>query len=163
MCTKNEKGLKEVTVKDLIVGEVGKDTIMWVKTIVDPLLINSLTIIVEDKNKEAMSLGLYNQISKDASHEELFKMFPNGTEFGIKQPYLKLSYSGVLALRNDNPGNIVFGDGKNAGELMALELKEKGNSFFKKGDYQSALKYFKEALKQQCEKKLQIILLSNSA
>ena len=84
MCTKNEKGLKEVTVKDLIVDEVGKDTIMWVKTIVDPLLINSLTIIVEDKNKEAMSLGLYNQISKDASHEELFKMFPNGTEFGIK-------------------------------------------------------------------------------
>ena len=34
--------------------------------------------------------------------------FPEGTRIGIKQPYLKLSFSGTLYLRNDNPENIIF-------------------------------------------------------
>ena len=35
-------------------------------------------------------------------------MYPIGMEIGIKQPYLSLSYTGVISLRNDNPENIMF-------------------------------------------------------
>lgn len=69
---------------------------------------SSIVLIVEDKNKNAISLGLYNQSGEFKQFKDLVKTFPEGTRIGIKQPYLKLSFSGTLYLRNDNPENIIF-------------------------------------------------------
>ena len=65
-------------------------------------MIAAVCLIVEDKNKDVMSLGLYNQINTSVQIEELNTLFPKGMRIGIKQPYLKVSYRGIVALRNDN-------------------------------------------------------------
>ena len=41
-------------------------------------------------------------------YEELKNLYPEGLKIGIKQPYLKLSLGGNLALRNDNKENIIL-------------------------------------------------------
>ena len=35
-------------------------------------------------------------------------MFCNDMTIGIKQPYMKVSYNGILTLRNDNPKNLIL-------------------------------------------------------
>ena len=47
-------------------------------------MIAAVCLIVEDKNKDVMSLGLYNQISRSVKLDELKPMFPNGMIIGIK-------------------------------------------------------------------------------
>jgi len=73
VCTKEEEGLKEVTLSELKRDEIEKDTILWVKTISNPCQIVAVIIIVEDKNKEVISLSLYNQVGTShlISMEEL--------------------------------------------------------------------------------------------
>ena len=56
---------------------------------------------------------------------------------GIKQPYLKLSFSGELMLRNDNPKNVLTESERIHIALLkgatptAINLKEAGNQYFK--------------------------------
>ena len=51
---------------------------------------------------------MFNQLKEDRNLADLNKYYPNGTEFGIKQPYMKLSLMGIYTLRNDNPNNLIF-------------------------------------------------------
>ena len=60
-------------------------------------------LIVEDKDKEVVNLGLYNQVEKGTNFQEMNRLFPFNMKLAIKQPYMKLSYGGNLMLRNDNP------------------------------------------------------------
>jgi hypothetical protein len=68
-------------------------------------------------------------------------MFPPGMRIGIKQPYMKITYSGILQLRNDNPANVILGEvkrssGLGGGLIITPEVtKNKGNFFFKHGEY----------------------------
>ena len=43
----------------------------------------------------------------DANQLYLNTMFPFGATIGVINPYLKLSYSGTLSLRNDRKENII--------------------------------------------------------
>ena len=67
--------------------------------------------------------------------------FPEGLTIGIKQPYLKISFGGFAWMRNDNSKNIVLKSGEilgnqiNFSTLDSIEFKEKGNMFFKNGDF----------------------------
>ena len=83
-------------------------------------------------------------------YEDLKKMFPLGMEIGIKQPLLILGYDGNFVLRNDNPSNIVLYTEDIDRELSnydkSLMLKSRGDHFFKRGEYLTALKCFKSAL-----------------
>ena len=108
ICATDVPKLKKVNICQLSSGKIIADSIMWVKTISEPCYIASLMIIVEDENQDVIFLGLYNQINSGKSLDELNTTFPKGIEIGIKQPYLKLSYSGVVSLRNDNPQNIII-------------------------------------------------------
>ena len=73
-------------------------------------------------------------------YSELEKKYPEGLKIGIKQPYLKLSLGGNLALRNDYKNNIILEypdklDDKNKTALEEkrsnLEYKKRGNWFCK--------------------------------
>ena len=76
----------------------------------------------------------YTVVTPDV--EAIQKKFPIGMQMGIKQPYMKISFSGKLSLRNDNSANVIF-------LTSAAELKEKGNAYFKQSKFPEALKYFK--------------------
>jgi len=51
------------------VGKIEKNTILWVKTITAPCKVasGSVMLILEDKNGDVISLGLYNHIVKHTS------------------------------------------------------------------------------------------------
>ena len=97
-----------MTIKDLKVGEIQKNTIMWVATISPACYVASVMVVVEDKDKKAISLNMYDDVTKHMKFEQLSKVFPEGLVLGIKQPLLMLPFGGGLWLRNDNPDNIVM-------------------------------------------------------
>ena len=110
-------------------------------------------IIIEDKNKDIISMGLYNQTNFNMKYDDLKEKYPEGLRIGIKQPYLKLSLGGNLALRNDNKENIIleYPEKQNKKELIeekwsCLEYKKRGNWFCKQEQYQKALNSFKMGL-----------------
>lgn len=43
--------LKEVTLQDMVHGQVSKDRILWLKIISSPFKMAGVTLIVEDKNQ----------------------------------------------------------------------------------------------------------------
>ena len=81
---KDEKQLKEITIDQLKVGEIQKDTILWGKIKRSPCVHDALILLVQDKNRELISVLLYNQIEKEKKRVELDKIFPLLTEIGIK-------------------------------------------------------------------------------
>jgi len=52
--------MKEVTLKDLEVGKIIKDTYIILENVCDPALIGSLSLSVKDKNDHLRILNLYN-------------------------------------------------------------------------------------------------------
>ena len=89
-------------------GQVEKDTILWVQTITKSCFTVCIELLVEDQSKNVIPLGLYNYVNKNIKLNQLNQMFYKGIQFGIKQPYLVCSYGGIHSLRNDNPINILF-------------------------------------------------------
>ena len=73
ICSKDESKLTEITIKDLKPSEVSKNSIIWLKTIVEPVVTSSLGVLVEDKNGECFQLALYNQVSDDLKYEDALK------------------------------------------------------------------------------------------
>ena len=67
--------------------------------------------------------------------DEIQKYFPVGIEIGVKQPCLKVSLTGMINLRNDNPLNIIIDPHNKYHEMSAQDLKAKGNEFFKKQQF----------------------------
>ena len=108
MCLKDPSELRDITLSELKLHTVEKDTILWVTSISRPSQMSYVLLVVEDRNKDVSSLMLYNQINYSANIDHLQTCFPAGMRIGIKQPYLKLSYNGVILLINDNPQNVVF-------------------------------------------------------
>jgi len=56
LCLKDEKELDEVTIKDLKIKEISENTVLWVKTITNACNLESVRLIVEDKNGEVVCL-----------------------------------------------------------------------------------------------------------
>ena len=56
LCLKDEKELDEVTIKDLKIKEITENTVLWVKTITNACNLESVRLIVEDKNGEVVCL-----------------------------------------------------------------------------------------------------------
>ena len=150
--------MKEIFIKDLKPKEVSKNSIIWLKTIVEPLIQNALSVIVEDKKGEVIQLAIYNQVPVETKYWDLKKQFPVGMMIGIKQPYLRLNLAGELNIRNDNPENVIL---KLTGS-KALELKNRANEFFLQKKIVDAIKIYLQALDSEgCEGKLKLSILSN--
>lgn len=87
---------------------------------------------------------------------------------GVKNPYLKVSFNGKISLRNDNPENIIFEGEVPANQLNSqarvnLELKNRGNEYFKLNLFENALNCYKDALINIEDQTLEIAILGNSA
>lgn len=69
---------------------------------------------------------------------------------GVKNPYLKVGFNGKISLRNDNPENIVFEEGTPPNQLCPsrhnMELKNRGNEYFKANMFENALNCYEDAL-----------------
>ena len=109
----------------------------------------SVQLVVQDRMGNVIYLFLYNQLRQKAPLAEVQSKFPIGTEFGIKQPYKKVSFYGFIIMRNDNPQNIVFQASGARDYVDPAELKKRGNDLFKNGQNYEAIEMYKLALKEQ--------------
>ena len=73
--------LQEVTLEELEVGNIFENSFIWVQTVMKAVLMNDLILVVQDKNKDVVSLTLYNNT---LNQEEIEKYFPKGVKFAIK-------------------------------------------------------------------------------
>ena len=139
------------------------------------VLMNDLILVVEDKNKDVVSLTLYNNTLKQ---HEIDKYFPKGVKFAIKQPYMKVLFSGNKALRNDNPDNIIikfnnkqmfFHQLGSAAQLVKQktvvvdrsEILQKANKCFEMGQFIKANVFYFQALDLMTSREIQGDILSN--
>ena len=82
---------------------------------------------------------------------------------------MKVSFNGKISLRNDNPENIIFEEGEiPANQLSSkarinLELKNRGNEYFKANLFAHALNCYNDALINIEDQTLEIAILSNMA
>lgn len=145
ICTNSE--LRQIKINDLRAGVIQKDTLLIVKTISPALIMNCIGVCVEDEDGVVLEICMYNQLVEKEGQNRLEAAqaaFPKGTEIGIKQPFLKVSKTGYVILRNDNPDNIVV----NPKRMRVASLKEQGTTWFEQGDYLNAIRCYKEAIKQ---------------
>lgn len=92
------------------------------------------------------------------------KLLPKSSFIAIKGPYYKVSLEETTILQVDHPSDLVFFDLSHGGSLLpslmlastefralweettAVGLKAMGNTAFKKGDWELAVKYYTAAL-----------------
>ena len=149
--------LAQCTVSDLLSNSKGfpaDGKILRVRSINQCFLQSGLHICVEDAVGNIILLLLYNFIDIDSKFDELQFLFPIGIVFEIKNPYLKVSNSGSICLRADNPSNVtikmhVHNTQSIPTVLVELDptaLKTQGNAEFTKKNYLSALEHYSDAL-----------------
>ena len=59
--------MKEVTINELTVEKILKNTILWVQTIINPCHTTGIVLLVEDKMKTTILVGLFNQLNRNAN------------------------------------------------------------------------------------------------
>ena len=78
--------LREVTLSDLKVGQIEKDTILWLTTFTYSVKLMFVALAAEDKKGTCVSLMTYNHDYGRLTFDQLQKKFPEGITFGLKNP-----------------------------------------------------------------------------
>ena len=169
VCTESVDVLEPTFLLDIPPGQVSYGKILWLTIVSEGFSTSSANFVVKDQKNTASICCLYNMTADGSeSLEKLNQAFPIGMKFGLKQPYLKISESGQVALRNDNPGNFVLWTGMpqndSKTENPALISKEKGNEFFKNGDFNMAIHYYEQSNSEnENDHNLKKVVFSNIA
>ena len=102
------KPSRVLSIKDLVpyVGKIANGRVLYGTTCTRPDRLQSLMIILEDKNGDAGMIALYN-VSSVLSDSWRW-CFPKGMQIGIKEPFLKRCTDSTVGIRVDNPLEIVF-------------------------------------------------------
>lgn len=129
----------------------------------------AVNTVGEDGEGVCVTVSLYNVVGpKRPSSDRLLKMYPVGTQLLIKDPYLKVSNSGMLAIRLDHPANLIVlsADGevpRPPPEQEAERLKAEGNQCFAEGAWADAVGLYDKALVLKPPAELSVVLRSNKA
>jgi hypothetical protein len=159
ICDRSIDELSSCTVTDLMndgfKGRPALDRVLWVTTIDECFLISGLHLLVMDAGGNAIMLLVYNFAEPGTRFDQLQSIFPINTRLGIKSPYLKVSNSGSIALRIDNPCNLIIEKPAAArpstsatasSEGDPKELKAKGNAAYMAKDCITACDQYSLAL-----------------
>ena len=156
ICIDDVASLKACTISDLLKTSKGKPAVgfvLSVESINQCYLVSGLHFCVKDTIGNVILLMLYNFVPFDISFEQLQVEFPIGSRFRIKNPYVKVSNNGSIALRVDNPCNIIIQLPLNYVPAVKLEvendpkiLKSSGNDFFGKKNYHEAIEQYSNGL-----------------
>jgi len=163
ICHQALSDLKQCSIRDLLRSSKGVPRCGYfvkVRVIEPSFQVCSIQSLVEDMEGTVITLALYNFIALYGQRDYVDEVVPVGAILTIKDPYLKLSNFGNLALRVDNPCNVII-DKPVAKTLSVLALKVLGNGFFAKGQHASAIDVYSKGL-ASCEQ-LKVDLHSNRA
>jgi tetratricopeptide (TPR) repeat protein len=152
--------LKQIMFSEMMEEKVYTGRYLLVQSVCDPTMLISVALIVEDCSGSTEKLFIYNLLHLIQSNEKLSAILPKGIKMIIKEPYYKFGNGdGVPMVRVDSPSDIFFLPDKdillkgvkfptqiNASSLSFEELKDRGNSFFSKGEYIASIRYYDRCL-----------------
>ena len=85
LCLSHQKDLQELSLNDLTVNEIVKDSIIWLKIVSVPAsLLLTVVLVCEDKNNKAVIVDLVRYLERGTSFNKLCEKFPRGATIGIK-------------------------------------------------------------------------------
>ncbi|OCL07988.1 hypothetical protein AOQ84DRAFT_389153 [Glonium stellatum] len=146
--------LKEILLNQLRLEIYHVGRVLFAKLIVEPTRWTGITTLIEDSNGDVERLQIYNQ-SNDI---DAGLILPCGRVVAIKDPYYKTSADGGYSVRVDHPSDILLlpptsefvppSLGADIIDLQktALQLKEEGNTAYKRKDYLEAIELFTQGL-----------------
>ena len=163
VCIADVSSLRECTIKQLFSskGKPAEGRVLWVDQVEESFKTSAVQLCVQDKKGLVINLSLYNFVPPDNLIADVQKLFRVGTRLGIKHPYLKLSNSGKLTLRVDNPCNVIITNPTSNTNEEVTELKAQGNARVGAKDYTGASELYTLALEAAAV--LQEALHSNRA
>ena len=139
--------MTHVKLRETKINRVRKDSVMNVKSIVDPFITpRSIQSIVEDENGNVIRLAIYNwyTILVDQSIEQIRNRVKRDRHFMIGNPFIKMAADGLLMLRVDNPRlEMWFTDyEKEIDQMDADKLRDLGNKCFRNDEVYGAIEYY---------------------
>eukprot|EP01084_Bolivina_argentea_P206864 353071_1 len=169
LCRKHENELKNALISNLVVNQINFGKKLNVTVVSECVQVVGIQLIVQDSQQNVLVLSLYNLVPLRTTVKELSLILPIGTKLIIKEPYVKKSASGDIAIRIDNiHTNLIIihpNDPKyiTIKETNTLKLKKIGNDYFKKKMYSFAVRYYSESLNsiQSNNKQTKVKLLTN--
>lgn len=145
--------LTPILLRDLKLEIHHRGRVLIVKTFCEPIRVSSIQNAVEDTQGAVERLSVYNLPSASPLNDVL----PKGGIVAVKEPYFKATADGGVTVRVDHPSDFVLLKPHDplvpsqwkTGPQVALtecQLKEKGNTAFKHGNWQEAGECYTRAL-----------------
>lgn len=131
--------LKPIYIKDLRIGIHHRGTYLIIRSLTEPKRITAVMAVVEDENRDAISLQLYHQLDENIRPDS--SIIAKGDVLLIKEPFFKLMSDGEYGLRVDHVSDVMRIDARHklwpkgwiplhkfSPSKTANEWKEKGNA-----------------------------------
>ena len=163
--------LQTVGFSDLIMDHVQTASMLKCRTVVQPLILGSLQVLVEelDRGYRVMMLSVENYITAN-NIMEIGAIFPVGRELWIRNPCVR-AHEGRPVIRVEDPINVKVRQTSKEierilefGPANASGWKIKGNSLFKRGKLEEAVQAYSNGINNSVTNgKLQSSLLRRRA
>ncbi|GLJ25771.1 hypothetical protein SUGI_0493340 [Cryptomeria japonica] len=175
------QGLTPIRLRELKVGHTHHGRVLFGTLCVNPFKINAIMTVLEDDQGLAVRVGIYNSMSTPSA---LRAKYSKGAKVAIKEPYFKQTLDGSVAIRVENPANVVRmaevpgenqstsmvveeepcqGNGVDKGrKVRLLAVFNRAETHFQMGDFERALEVCNEGLEIDPEN-LKIIFLKGRA
>lgn len=148
-----KSSLTPILLHDLKLETHHRGRVLIVKTFCDPIRISSIQNAVQDVLGAVDRLSVYNL----PSASPLDRVLPKGAIVAVKEPYFKATADGGVMVRVDHPSDIVLLEPHDSlvppqwrtapkAAKTVSQLKEEGNTAFKRGHWQDAGQFYTEAL-----------------
>ena len=173
VCLTPVDALAPVTVGALAKG-VNRGTRMKLTVIAPACRIVSIALLCQDSTGRSVVLACYNFLDDGARTADAQRLFPVGTTLIVLEPYYKVMAGGGLALRVDNPCNVITVDPPVPPALAAAtspeQFKDAGNARFAAQEWARAADAYSRGLQRTGDadtaaagESVTVTLLSNRA
>lgn len=169
VCRTPVDDLTPITVGALKRG-VNHGTKMLLEVVAPVSMVVSIAALCEDVDGRMLQLACYNFLEDDACIADAQRVLPVGSRLTLLEPYFKMTNSGGLGLRVDNPCNLIISAPLHpsiAAATSPAQLKDAGNALFTTKDWVGAAEAYTRALGRDegasSDSSLTVTLLSNRA
>ncbi|GLJ25756.1 hypothetical protein SUGI_0493140 [Cryptomeria japonica] len=141
--------LRPIRLRELNVGRTHLGRVLFGTLCVDPFKNVGIMTVLQDDQGLAIRVAVYNVASSGSSHAALNALnaiYPKGAKVAIMDPYFKRDEDGDLAIRVDNPANLVRITGEVTLDIEPMSELErecgKGNKCFRGRDWRGAVTHY---------------------
>ena len=139
---KYENTYTPIKIRDMVLGVVNKERILYAKAIVEKDMLTSLHTVIEDEDGGACKLCVYNSTPAQQN------AFCKDVKMAILNPYYKRARDGLFIMRVDNPMEVILIQPDNPASPFILPSvhKDRGNKLFKENKLTEAVTEYSQAI-----------------